>query len=349
MSHFKFYKGQVMVCIGSGGVGKTSIAAGLGVLAAEEGFRVLVLTIDPSQRLAQTLGIENSKDIVKVPGQTFKGELFASVVDHKKTFDEFIQLSTKYSETAKKILDNKLYQQLSTNLSGSQEFTCLEKLYSVYESKQFDVIILDTPPAEHAIDFLEAPQKLARLFNEGIVKWFKDPSGKKQNILTQIINQSTKQVLKALEILTGSSFIRELSDFFIRIEEHRDKLQERVLASQSLLMSERTEFYLVASPDPVKLKEAQRIAKSIKKNGFHLEQTIINRSQPLWAYRVEANSIRNAQLKDFSLEMREYYTQVTQDFKKYGPHIEVPECEEDIASLKDVVHLTKYLKDNFYV
>lgn len=344
MSKTKFYKGQVLVCIGSGGVGKTSIAASLGALAAQEGFRVLVLTIDPSKRLAQTLGIENQKDVVKVPGQNFSGELYASIVDHKKTFDEFIQLSTKYSETAKKILDNKLYQQLSTNLSGSQEFTCLEKLYTVYDSKDFDIIVLDTPPAEHAIDFLEAPQKLARLFNEGIAKWLRDPSGKKQNVIAQIISHSTKQVLKGLEILTGSGFIKELSDFFVRIEEHRDKLQHRVLQSQNLLMSPKTEFYLVTSPDPVKLREAQRIAKVIKKNGYHLKETIINRSQPEWAVDLEPKKIKNSQLQILSEEIKQYYENARLQFLKYGTHIEVPEIKQEVADLKTVLNLAVLLK-----
>lgn len=345
MSEINFFKGQVLVCIGSGGVGKTSIAASLAVLAAEAGYSTLVLTIDPSRRLAQTLGIENQSEIVKVPGQKFKGELYASIVDHKKTFDEFIRLSTKYSESAKKILDNKLYQQLSTNLSGSQEFTCLEKLYSVHESKKFDVIVLDTPPAEHAIDFLEAPQKLSRLFNEGIAKWFRDPSGKKQNLFVQIINQSTKQVLRALEVLTGSGFIRELSDFFVRIEEHREKLQERVLKSQTLLMSPETEFFLVTSPDPVKLKEAQRIAKVIKKNGYQLKQVIINRSTPLWLNQINIEKVKHKILHSFTAEMISYYKTAKVEFSKYGEHIEVPEWPEEISDLQSVIELSQFLKD----
>ncbi|MGZ3826805.1 MAG: ArsA family ATPase, partial [Bdellovibrio sp.] len=229
MTNQIFKEARILVCVGSGGVGKTTVAAALGVLAAKEGKKVLVLTIDPAKRLAQTLGIEGSADITKVPGQNFKGELYASVIDHKKTFDDFVARVAKKSESVEKILKNKLYQQLSTNLSGSQEFTSMEKLYSCYASGEFDLIILDTPPTKHAIDFLHAPQKLSALFSEGVAKWFRDPEGKKAGLFGHLLQTGTRQVLKILETLTGSSFIRELSDFFINIEQWQEQLLNRTV------------------------------------------------------------------------------------------------------------------------
>ncbi len=142
----------------------------------------------------------------------------------------------------KKIYKNKLYQQLSTNLSGSQEFTALEKLYSAYESKEFDLIILDTPPTKHAIDFLSSPQKLSVLFSEGVAKWFRDPDGKKSGFFGHLLQAGTKQVLKILETLTGSSFVHELSDFFLNIEQWQEQLLKRTTDVHRMLIAPTTHF-----------------------------------------------------------------------------------------------------------
>lgn len=309
-----FSETKVLICVGSGGVGKTTLAAALGVLAAQEGLNVLVLTIDPSKRLAQTLGIEGSKEITEVPGAKFKGKLWASVIDHRKVFDDFVRRaaeSSKKSEgsiSAERIFKNKLYQQLSTTLSGSQEFTALEMLYSCYESGRFDLIILDTPPAKHAMDFLRAPQKLAALFNEGIAQWFRP----RQNagFLINLLHTGTRQVLKALENLTGADFIRELADFFLNIESWQEKLEQRTLQVHQMLVDSRTHFCLVTSFDVAKLKEADLFAKEIRKNGYHLTSVLLNRVFPDWILpEVEEKSTDPKKQEIFRLArlLRTYY------------------------------------------
>lgn len=274
---------KIKVCVGNGGVGKTTLAAAMGVLAAKQGLKVLVLTIDPAKRLATTLGIEGQKDITKVPGQKFKGELFASVIDHKKTFDDFVLRAAAKSDSAKKLFKNKLYQQLSTGLSGSQDFTALEKLYSVYESAEFDLIILDTPPAKHAIDFLNAPQKLAVLFNDKVARWFRNSKASSSGgIFMNLLNSSTKQVLNILESVTGSELLKELADFFISIEQWQEKLEERITNVHRMMVSADTEFCLVTSFDRAKLAEAEFFLKELRKGGYNLESVMINRSFPEW-------------------------------------------------------------------
>lgn len=288
MGKTKLFSGmKILICVGSGGVGKTTLAAALGVLAAEEGMKVLVLTIDPSKRLAQTLGIEGSTEITRVPGHQFKGELWASVIDHKKVFDDFVRRaaeSTRNEDSSistERIFKNRLYQQLSTTLSGSQEFTALEMLCSCYESGRFDLIILDTPPAKHAMDFLKAPQKLAALFNEGIAQWFRAPK-QGSGFFINLLHTGTRQVLKALENLTGAEFIRELADFFLNIEKWQDKLEQRTLQVHQMLVHPQTHFCLVTSFDMAKLKEADLFAKEIRKNGYHLTSVLLNRVFPDW-------------------------------------------------------------------
>lgn len=345
-------KTEVIICVGSGGVGKTTIAAALAVQAAEQGRKVLVLTIDPAKRLATTLGIENTTDITRVPGQKFKGELYASVIDHKKTFDEFVLRAAKKSESAKKILNNSLYQQLSTNLSGSQEFTALEKLYSCYESNDFDLIVLDTPPTKHAIDFLNAPQKLSALFSDNVAKWFRDPQGKKSGLLGQILQTGTRQVLKVLESLTGSTFIRELSDFFTHIEQWQDQLQERTKSVHRMLVSERTQFCLVTSFDNAKLKEADFFAREIRKGGYHLKMLILNRAFPHWLKLSGKNSSgeENKKLLKIFKDLKDYYEQREELYKNFEKRwareakiFRVPDMDQDISDLEGLRGLTQIL------
>lgn len=343
---------KVLVCVGSGGVGKTTVAASLGVLAAKEGKKVLVLTIDPARRLAQTLGIEGAKDITKVPGQNFSGELYASVIDHKKTFDDFVARAALKSEAIEKIYRNKLYQQLSTNLSGSQEFTSLEKLYSCYESQQFDLIILDTPPTKHAIDFLHAPQKLSALFTEGVAKWFRDPEGKKTGFFSNILQASTRQVLKVLEMLTGSTFIHELSDFFVNIEKWQSQLLKRTVDVHRMLVAPTTKFCLVTSFDEAKLKEAEYFAREINKGGYHLSAVVLNRVFPYWldlgsALKTEGSE---KELSELYEKMRSYFSQKDLIYRQFEAKIKnqvhvfrIPDLVKDISDIQGLEKLSQLI------
>jgi len=347
-----FSNTEILVCVGSGGVGKTTVAAALAVLAAKEGKKVLVLTIDPAKRLAQTLGIEGSKDITRVPNQNFKGELYASVIDHKKTFDDFVARAAQKSNAAKKILDNRLYKQLSTNLSGSQEFTSIEKLYSCYESKQFDLIILDTPPTKHAIDFLNAPQKLAALFSDSVAKWFRDPEGKKSGFFTGLIQTGTRQVFKVLELLTGSGFIKELADFFANIEQWQDKLQKRTVDVQRMLVSEKTQFCLVTSFDQAKLKEAEFFSREIKKGGYHLSTVILNRAFPHWLHwdQQKGKEPSNKKLAAFYTQMKSYYSAREEAYQQFESRLSrdarifrIPDLVSDISDLQGLEEFSKLI------
>lgn len=344
---FMFSKATVIVCVGSGGVGKTTIASALGFLAAEKGRRVLVLTVDPSRRLKTTMGIGERDEVTRVAHPALeKGELWAAVINPKKTFDEFILRASKYSKSAEKLLTNKLYISLSTTLSGSQEFTALEKLYANFESGRFDLIVLDTPPTKHAIDFLDSPQKLSMIFHESIAKWFRAPEG--SGLLSKILHGGTQKVLKALELLTGSLFMQQLSEFFRDIEGWQEKLEGRITQVHQLLIAKETEFVLVTSLDEAKLKEASYFHREIKKGGYHLGALLINRAVPAWISQRQEEL--NAQVQancEFENSYLDYYRNRLKTLERVEldvPSIvKIPELRENISDLNGVMEMAKEL------
>ncbi|MFN7727633.1 MAG: ArsA family ATPase [Bdellovibrio sp.] len=343
---------KVIVCVGTGGVGKTTVAAALGAAAAEEGRRVLVLTIDPSQRLKTTLDLADTGETSELKHPRIKGCLSAAVVNSKKTFDDFVLRSASSNEIAQTILKNKLYVQLSTTLSGSQEFTALERLYEAVESGKYDLVILDTPPAKHAMDFLRAPQKLGALFQDKITRWFRDPKDGDKSFLVGLFQIGTKQVIKALEVLTGSEFIKELSDFFSHIHAWQGQLEERTNDVHRLLVDPKTQFVLVCSHDRSKLLEAYKFAKEIRKSGYHLLGLILNRAYPEWL----ADSKRQDFLKNPAgawaqrwatyFEERRKNSSILSELQNQNVQIsELPEMKEDIRSLDGVFQIVDRLKE----
>lgn len=354
-----FANARILICVGSGGVGKTTVSACLGYMAALKGQKVLVLTIDPSQRLKTTFNLSESGEIIQVQDAALakaQGQLHAGVINAKKTFDDFVKKAAVKEEVAKRVLNNKLYVQLSTTLSGSQEFTALEKLLSEHDSAKYDLIILDTPPSKHAIDFLRAPQKLSALFNEGIAKWFRDPKGQKQNFLLNLLHVSTKQVLKALESLTGSEFMHQLADFFTHIQSWQSQLEERISSVHRLLVHPQTQFILVSSFDHAKLKEAEFFSREIAKDGYQLSTVIMNRSFPIWlnlkeTAKTQAADINHSPLNILYSDLRKYYLSRDQMYSEFSKRISgtklvlrLPDLDEDIANLQDVAYFSSIIE-----
>lgn len=284
---------KTIICIGTGGVGKTTFAATLAFGKASEGLKVLVLTIDPSMRLAQALNFKADGKIYDITSEEVskksknRGKVAACVLQHEQIFQEFLFKAVQKNAQDKlsrqdivRLTQNKLYKQLSTKLSGSQEFTSLYKLNSFVASGEYDLVILDTPPAQHTWHFLLAPQKLAQLFNEGIASWFRS-STEKQSLFKKALNTGTTQVLKALELLTGAEFIKELGLFFQAIQTWQVPLEKQVMDCHRLLNSGQTEFFLITNLDASRIEEARRLSREISVEGYNLTTLIINRA-PQW-------------------------------------------------------------------
>lgn len=345
---------KILVFVGSGGVGKTTLSASIGVFAASKGLRVMILTIDPSQRLKTTLNLSDNGDVQQVPLPQASGSLWAAVLNPQKTFDDFIKRASTNKIRIEKLLHNKLYSEMTTTLAGSQEFTALEKLYSLHESGEYDLIILDTPPTKHAIDFLNSPQKLSQLFNEGVAQWFRDPEGNKRNLFVKLVQTGTRQVLKALESLTGSEFMRELGEFFVNIQSWQKQIDERISSVHALLVNPQTKFILVSQFDRAKLEESLYFAREIKKSGYHLNQIFVNRAFPLWFLKNKKwteDQVTNPSLKEVFRRMLAFFKArkelLSQAMSRLGTGVELtclPELSEDIHDVQGLIRLCEYLQ-----
>lgn len=328
---------KTVICIGSGGVGKTTLSASLAAGWAKDGKKVLVLTIDPSLRLAQTLGVTTDGDVhrVKLPSET-KGELYSCVINHQKTFDWFIRSAAQNADV-EPLLNNRLYQQLSGKLSGSQEFTSLISLYRYVNSGEYDLVVLDTPPSQHTWNFLKAPEKISALFNEGVASWFRQ-GDESSGFFKKLINISTTQVLKALEMLTGSLFMKELAVFFRAIQNWQGPLETYVSNCHRLLTSPTTEFFLVTALDPSRLNEAQKLSREISKQGYQLSSVVINRV-PVWVQQEASNPHMSPRVQD----LKNYYKSLAENLSKgltqFKKGLRIYKCFEQRQKAEDMAGL----------
>lgn len=334
------------------------MAAAIGVHAAQSlGMRVLVLTVDPAKRLATALGLDlNSSEEHVVPLKRAKGAMSAAVIDSKKIFDDFIREHASGSEIVERIMKNRLYEQLSTTLAGSQEFTALERLLQAYQSGKFDLIVLDTPPTKHAMDFLTAPHRISALFQDTVMKWFIDPDANSKGFFVSLIGRGTRMALKSLEILTGGAFIEELIDFFSAIRSVQKVLRDRSESVLELLKSNKTSFVVVTSFDAAKLLEAQYLQEELSRLRYRLKAVIINRAFPLGVPSEISKPPKGIdpetfeKVLNFHKRFRDYhavrynlYDEFVRGLRSSITVLRVPEYQKDVRGLSDLQDLARVL------
>ncbi len=349
----RLFKNKILICVGSGGVGKTTVSASLAVAAAKSGKRVLVMTIDPSRRLKTALGLApgHETSITRVPSQNYQGEMYALLLDAEAIFREFVTSSSTNPNLADRLLKNRLYRQLSTTLSGSQEFTSLLQLSKIATDERFDLIILDTPPAQHAIEFLEAPEKINALFQDKIVRWFigEDTSG---GIIQRMITTGTRTVLSALERITGSHFMRELNDFFASVRSVQTKISEKTQAVEALLHSNTTAFVLVTGFDSAKLHEAEELNAYLRASGFHLDTVIINRAFvqniEMAEPQVEALAGEYEKWRKYHAGREKVYLEYAEKWRQNLTVIRVPDLNREVAGLTGLEGIAYELSKNAF-
>jgi anion-transporting ArsA/GET3 family ATPase len=267
---------RILVCCGAGGVGKTTTSAALALAAAEAGRTVVVLTIDPARRLAQSLGLvelDNEPRRVDVPGAT--GELHAMMLDMKRTFDDIV-VAHSTPERAEQILANPFYQSLSSSFSGTQEYMAMEKLGQLRATEQWDLIIVDTPPSRSALDFLDAPNRMSRFLDGPMIRLLTAPSRAGLKFVSAGFLVFSRIISKVL----GGQLLRDISAFVTALDTMFGGFRERATATYELLRRPGTWFVVVATPEPDALREASYFVDRLSTEGMPLAGLVINRTHP---------------------------------------------------------------------
>jgi anion-transporting ArsA/GET3 family ATPase len=277
----------VVLCCGTGGVGKTTTAAVIALEAARRGRIACVVTIDPAKRLASTLGLEGLSNIAtEIPrdrwldGDTDDvvegGRLFALMLDSKSTFDGLVTRHATDEEQVERILSNAFYRNVSGALGGTQEYMAMEKLHELHDEGGFDLIVVDTPPTRHALDFLDAPKRLTRLLDNRIFRLLMTPA----RATMRVASVAVQTFLRTVARVVGSEVIKDVIAFFRAFEGMEAGFRERAQAVDELLTHPRTAFVLVTSPRRDAMEEAMFFADRLAADGQNVEALIVNRVHP---------------------------------------------------------------------
>jgi anion-transporting ArsA/GET3 family ATPase len=272
---------HVCICAGSGGVGKTTTAAAVAMGMAAQGLRVAVLTIDPARRLANSLGLsELGNEATRIDpalfeesGLEMRGELWAMMLDAKRTWDELIEKRAPDRATRDAVLGNRIYQELSNAVSGSTEYMAIEKLYELHEEGRYDLLVLDTPPTRNALDFLDAPDRLTRFIDSRSLAFFLKPG----LFGVKAFGRGTGVLFSLLKRLTGVDLLRDLSEFFASFGDMAIGIRERAKKVEELLEDERTTFLLVTSPRGDAVDDVVYFRRRLRENGMPFGAAIVNR------------------------------------------------------------------------
>jgi anion-transporting ArsA/GET3 family ATPase len=272
---------RVCICGGSGGVGKTTTSAAIAMGMAAEGRKVAVVTIDPAKRLANSLGLDELGNeprpvdpaLFEAAGVEMKGELWAMMLDAKRTFDEVIERLAPDERTRDEILANRIYQELSNAVAGSQEYTAMSKLYDLDLEHDFDLLVLDTPPSRNALDFLDAPDRLTQFLEGRALQVFLRPTG----FATRIVGRGTGMVFSVLKRVTGVDLLQDLSVFFRSLGGLIDGFKERAMQVNALLADPETVFLLVTSPEREPIDEAIYFWRKLKAARMPFGGVVVNR------------------------------------------------------------------------
>ena len=271
---------RIIVCCGSGGVGKTTTAAALGLRAAERGRHVVVLTVDPARRLAQSMGLSSLDNTPRpVPGATAEasgGSLHAMMLDMKRTFDEIVEAHSD-PDRAEQILANPFYQSLSSSFAGTQEYMAMEKLGQLRRADEWDLIVVDTPPSRSALDFLDAPQRLGRFLDGRLIRVLTAPTKAGGRAYLKFVTAGFTMVTGVITKIIGAQMLRDVQTFVAAFDTMFGGFRERAEDTYRLLQAPGTAFLVIATPEPDALREASYFVDRLSSDQMPLAGLIVNR------------------------------------------------------------------------
>ena len=355
---------RIVICGGSGGVGKTTASAAIAMGAAARGRKVAVVTIDPARRLANSLGLDElgnepalvDPQLFPAAGIEMEGELWAMMLDPKRTFDDLIDRLAPNEKSRDEVLANRIYQELSNAVAGSQEFTAMAKLYELDRNHDFDLIVLDTPPSRNALDFLDAPDRLTQFFEGRALQVFLRPTG----LAARVMGRGTGMVFGVLKRVTGIDLLQDLAVFFRSLSGMIDGFKERAQAVNKLLADPGTVFLLVTSPEREPIDEAIFFWRKLKAARMPFGGVVVN--------RVHHDLLGDAEVEDVSAELaaelgdklaarvadnfRDYHVLARRDaqnIERLGKQLRddrlllIPYLDEDVHDVEGLARLDRYL------
>lgn len=355
---------RVAICAGSGGVGKTTTSAALAAGLAARGSKVAVLTIDPAKRLADSLGLGElgneprrvNPKLFERAGTEMRGELWAMMLDAKATFDELVRTHAPDEETRDRILENRIYRQISNALAGSQEYMAMEKLYELDQEGRYDYLVLDTPPSRNALDFLDAPKRLTQFIEGRGMSLFMKPTG----FATKIVGRGSSVMFSVLRRVTGIDLLSDLSEFFQAMSGMVDGFRERAQRVNELLVDPATSFLIVCGPqgEPIdeavyfhrKLVEARLPVGGVIVNKVHYESTEDLSSgevaeelrKPLGDELAERVAANFADYQALAIRDAENVAHLARELRAQSV-IRVPYMDTDIHDLAGLLQIDRYL------
>lgn len=276
---------EIVICCGSGGVGKTTAAAAAAAMAAAQlGGKVLVITVDPARRLANALGLERFGNVeTQVPPALFRdagveprGELWAAMLDTKQSWDQLVRTHAPDAATCEAILANPLYENITGRFVQSHDYIAMERLYEIHASGRYDLIVVDTPPTRNAIDFLEAPERMADFFSSRLLRWLTVPAR------SRVFTMASKPFYTVADRILGSQFLEDITEFFLLFQTMYDGFVERARAVTRTLSDKRTTFAVVSTLEASPAREAEFFIDALRDRKFHLGAVVLNKVLPGW-------------------------------------------------------------------